>query len=138
MKVEVINDEDTAVFDALVDGVREHKYENMGREETKPLSVIARDEDDKLIGGVSGRMIYKNFLIGVVWVDKEARGTGLGRSLMELAEVEAKKLGCLVAQVDTLSFQAPVFYEKLGFETVGVVPGFPGSPERYFLLKKYE
>ncbi|MPY22746.1 GNAT family N-acetyltransferase [Shewanella psychropiezotolerans] len=138
MKIEVINEEDSAVFDELVAGVREHKYENMGPEETLPLSVVARDEDNELIGGVSGQTIYRNFLIDVVWVDKKTRGTGLGRRLMELAEVEAKKRGCLTAQLDTLSYQAPVFYQKMGFEIVGTVPEFPGSPARYFMLKNYK
>jgi len=137
VKVEVINEQDTTVFDALVAGVREHNAEHMGREKSKPLSVVARDEDDKLIGGVSGRTVYQHFLIDVVWVDKKTRGTGLGRRLMELAESEAKKQGCVAAQVDTLSFQAPVFYEKLGFEVVGRVTGFSEHPDRCFLLKKY-
>jgi len=138
VKFQVINEDDSAVFDTLIAGLKEHKYEHMGPEDTLPLSVVARDEDNKIIGGVSGRTIYKNFLIGIVWVDKETRGTGLGRKLMEFAEVEAKKRGCLVAQLDTLSFQAPDFYQKLGFDIVGTVPGFSGSPERYFLLKNYQ
>ncbi|MFT5790112.1 MAG: GNAT superfamily N-acetyltransferase [Shewanella sp.] len=137
MKIEVINKEDKAVFDTLIEGLKQHKYEHMGPEETVPLSVIARDEDDNIIGGVSGRSIYRNFLIEVVWVSKQARGTGLGRQLMDQAEIEAKKRGCLTAQLDTLSFQAPVFYKKLGFDIVGTVPGFSGSPERYFMLKQY-
>lgn len=137
MKFQVINEDDSAVFDTLIAGLKEHKYEHMGPEDTLPLSVVARDEDNKIIGGVSGRTIYKNFLIDIVWVDKETRGTGLGRKLMELAEVEAKNRGCLVAQLDTLSYQAPDFYQKLGFDIVGTVPGFSGSPERYFLLKNY-
>ncbi len=137
-KIEVSHEEDSAVFDELVAGIRQHKYENMGPEDTLPLSVVARDESGKLIGGVSGRTIYKNFLINVVWVDKKTRGTGLGRKLMELAEAEAIKQGCLLAQLDTLSYQAPDFYQKLGFEIIGTVPEFPGSPARYFMLKNYQ
>ncbi|AQS39380.1 putative acetyltransferase [Shewanella psychrophila] len=138
VKIEVINEKDRAVFDELVAGVRQHKYENMGPEETLPLSVVARDEDGKVIGGVSGQTIYRNFLIDVMWVDKKTRDTGLGRRLMELAEAEAKKRGCLVAQLDTLSYQAPDFYQKLGFEIVGTVPAFPGSPARHFMIKNYQ
>lgn len=138
MEIEVIDKEDTLVFDALIKGLKQHKYEHMGPEETAPLSVIARDKDNHIIAGVSGRSIYRNFLIEMVWVSEAARGTGLGRQLMEQAEIEAKKRGCLVAQLDTLSFQAPVFYQKLGFEIVGTVPGFSGSPERYFMLKHYK
>jgi len=137
VKIEVINENDEVLFDALANGVREHINESFSDEKTKPLSIIARDNEGKLIGGVSGRTIFRNFLIGVLWVDKVSRGTGLGRQLMEIAEDEAKKRGCLVAQVDTLDFQAPIFYQKLGFEIVGTVPAFSGSPERYFLLKNY-
>ena len=137
MKIEVKHSEDSMVFDALVAGLRLHRNENMGNENTQPLSVVARDDNGEIIGGVAGRSIYKNFLIEVVWVDKAARGTGLGRQLMLQAEEHAKQRGCLAAQLDTLSFQAPQFYQKLGFEIVGTVPEFPGSPARYFMLKRY-
>jgi ribosomal protein S18 acetylase RimI-like enzyme len=137
LKIEVIQEENSSVFDTLVAGVRAHRYENMGSEDPQPLQVVARNDNGHIIGGVAGRIIYKNFLVEVAWVDKDQRGSGLGRKLMELAENEAKILGCIVSQVDTLSFQAPVFYQKLGFEVVGTVPSFLGSPERYFLVKNY-
>lgn len=138
MKIEVLNEKNEVIFNALVEGVREFNAGFMGDEKSKPLSVIARDEHDRLIGGVSGRTIYKQFLIEVVWIGEEVRGTGLGRRLMELAEVEARKRGCVAAQVDTLSFQGPVFYGKLGFEVVGKITDFPENHERYFLMKKFQ
>ena len=137
MKLEIINEKDTAVFDQLVSGVREYNAEIMGPEASQPLSAIARDECGKLIGGVSGRTIYKHYMIEVVWVERSARSSGLGRKLMELAEAEARKRGCVGAQVDTLSFQGPLFYQKLGFEIVGKVSGFPEGHDRLFLLKRY-
>ncbi|MCG9728246.1 GNAT family N-acetyltransferase [Shewanella sp. Isolate13] len=137
VKVDVLHNEDLSVFDALVDGVRQHNFAHMGPETSKPLAVVAHDDSGKLIGGVAGRTIYDNFLINVVWVDENARGSGLGRDLMQRAEIEAKQRDCTMAQVDTLSFQAPVFYQKLGFEIIGTVPSTAKSPERYFLLKKF-
>lgn len=137
MKIDVIREENSSVFDTLVEGVRVHRDENMGSEAPQPLQVVARNDSGKIIGGVAGRVIYKNFLVEVVWVEKEQRGSGLGRKLMQLAENEAKLLGCVVSQVDTLSFQAPIFYQKLGFKVVGTVPSFLGSPERFFLVKNY-
>ncbi|WP_220759081.1 MULTISPECIES: GNAT family N-acetyltransferase [unclassified Shewanella] len=142
MNIDVIHEEAPSVFDALVEGVRQHNFAHMGVETSKPLSVVAHDSSDssgsgKLIGGVAGRTIYDNFLINVLWVDESVRGTGLGRELMQLAEIEAKSRGCTMAQVDTLSFQAPVFYQKLGFEIIGTVPSTAKSPERYFLLKRF-
>lgn len=136
MKVEVLNERDTTIFDALISGIREYNVEMLGSEETKPLSVVTHDGNDRLIGGVSGRTIYKHLFIEVVWVDKAARGKGLGRRLMELAESEAKKRGCIAAEVDSLSCQAPAFYIKLGFEVMGKAPGITEQHDRYFLLKK--
>lgn len=137
MDIEIRHERDEACFNALAAGVREYNNHVMGEEVAKPLSVVARDQDGNLVAGVAGRTIYNHLLIEVVWVDKRQRGTGLGRSLMEQAEVEAKKRGCLSAEVDTLSFQAPGFYGKLGYEVVGKVAGIPKGHDRYFMLKRF-
>ena len=137
MKFEVLSSNNSEVFDTLVSKVREFNSSHMGTEKSEPLSAIAKDDDGNIIGGVSGRTIYNQFLIEVLWVADSFRGQGLGRDLMALAEDKAKLRGCLAAQVDTLSFQAPDFYQKLGFEVVGKVDGVPDSPERYFLVKRY-
>ena len=65
------------------------------------------------------------------------RGEGLGARLMNQAEDQAKLRGCRGAQVDTVSFQAPGFYEKLGFRIIGTVEGFPTGHDRHFLVKDY-
>jgi ribosomal protein S18 acetylase RimI-like enzyme len=39
--------------------------------------------------------------------------------------------------VDALAFQASIFYEKLGFKTVGTIPAFEQSPERFYMMKQY-
>ena len=137
MKIEVLNHPDKLIFEKLVDGVRSYNFEHMGDETSSALSVISRDESGRIVGGVSGRTIYNQFLIEVAWVSQEFRRSGLGQSLMQRAEKEAKARGCLAAQVDTLSFQAPGFYQKLGFEIVGKVTGVENSPDRFFLAKRY-
>lgn len=137
MKLDVVEQHDSELFDALVAGVRHFNTEVMGPETSKPLMTIARNDQGELVGGVSGRTIYNNFLIEVVWVADEARGTGLGRQLMQQAEQVARQRGCVVAQVDTMGFQASGFYQKLGFEVIGQVNQVEGSPDRVFLMKHY-
>lgn len=137
MNIEVSHEENLEVFDALVSKLRQFNMNHMGDETSKPLSVIATDDQGSLIGGVCGRTIYNQLLIDIVWVDESARQQGLGRSLMARAEHEAKSRGCVAAQVDTLSFQAPSFYQKLGFEVIGTVTDILNSPDRFFLVKKY-
>ena len=137
MNIEVINEENNALFEELVEGVRQYNWQVLGNEKAKPLSVIIKNDEGKIIAGVSGRTIYKHFLVGVVWTDKLVRAQGLGRKVMEQAEIQAKQRGCIAAQVDTLSIQAPSFYQKLGFEVKGKVPGLTKDHDRYFLFKEY-
>ncbi|MNG92776.1 Acetyltransferase (GNAT) family protein [compost metagenome] len=79
------------------------------------MMVVLRDDNGEIVGGIARRTIYHQSLIEVLWVHNDNRGEGLGVQLMEIAEYEAKSRGCIAAQVDTLSFQAPKFYEKWGF-----------------------
>lgn len=137
MPIELHDTPQPDALDALIAGVRAHNVAHLGQTSARPLTVLDRADDGRVRGGVSGRTIYRQFLIDVVWVDPSARSSGLGRHLMAVAEAEARHRACLAAQVDTLSFQAPGFYEKLGFEVVGRVTGVADSPDRLFLLKHY-
>ncbi|PQJ66876.1 GNAT family N-acetyltransferase [Photobacterium angustum] len=137
MNFEILNDENALILETLISGVRKHNESTLGYEKKQSLSVIYRDEDNNLIGGITGFTIYKHFLINVLWVDEKERNKGIARKLMEHSEIEAKMRGCIAAQVDTLSIQAPNFYQKMGFEIKGKIPGFTESHDRYFLMKKY-
>jgi GNAT superfamily N-acetyltransferase len=137
MKIETIEERDDRVTQALIDGVREFNRSVMGSADSRPLAVVARGAEGEILGGVAGRTIYDHFLIEVVWVAETMRGAGLGARLMNRAEEQAKRRGCRGAQVDTVSFQAPGFYEKLGFRIIGTVEGYPSGHDRHFLVKEY-
>ena len=122
---------------ALVDGVLRFNETVAGPNDGKPLGVFARDARGRIVGGVSGRTIYGWFMIHVVWVHEGWRHRGLGRQIMEAADAEAMRRGCVGAQVDTLSFQAPGFYMRLGYEVSGEVPDFIEGSTRVFLTRRY-
>ena len=133
----VVAQQQKPLSDELVSQVRAFNQHVLGYSDAQPLAVEARGDAGELLGGVSGRTVYQHFLIEVLWVAESERGAGLGRALMAKAEEEARRRGCVGSQVDTLSFQAPGFYQKLGFAVIGEVPNFPPGHTRYFLFKSY-
>jgi GNAT superfamily N-acetyltransferase len=56
-----------------------------------------------------------------LWVAEAARGAGHGRRLMEDAEAYARSRGAVGATVETHSFQARPFYERLGYQVFGTL-----------------
>ncbi|MEH2166604.1 MAG: hypothetical protein V7K41_08010 [Nostoc sp.] len=54
------------------------------------------------------------------------------------AEQEAVNRGCLNVYVFTYSFQAPEFYQHLGYEVFGELADFPPGHRRYFLKKNLQ
>jgi GNAT superfamily N-acetyltransferase len=131
-----IETETDQIEDELIENVRGFNDAILGKERSRPLAAVARDAEGNLLGGVSGRTFYRWLLIDVVWVHEDLRGTGLGARLMAMAEAEAVERGCIGAQVDTVTFQAPGFYSRLGYEQVGQVDGFPPGYARHYFSKR--
>ena len=54
----------------------------------------------------------------MTWVHEDMRGTGVGASLMTAFEDEARKRGCTHVFVTSFTFQAPGFYQRLGYKEI--------------------
>jgi ribosomal protein S18 acetylase RimI-like enzyme len=102
----------------------------------KSLCVFARDEVGNIIGGLTGRTYWQYLDIAFLWVDEKYRGEGYATQLMKAAEVEAIARGCERVFLDTLSFQALGFYQKLGYAEFGRLSGFSGKYDRHYLHKR--
>jgi GNAT superfamily N-acetyltransferase len=73
--------------------------------------------------------------VNYLWVNAEERRQGRGRQLLLMAEAEARMRGCSHATLNSFSFQAPVFYQRLGYRIVGTLEGFPEGHRSYALVK---
>lgn len=91
---------------------------------------------DDAQGGLWGRISYDWLFVELLAVPEAARGTGLGRQLMDQAEVIAREAGCSGIWLDTYEFQARGFYEKLGFTLFGTLPDHPVGQSRFFMMKQ--
>ena len=100
------------------------------------LNASIVDDEGQIIAGLSGHSWGGCCTIMLLWVDESVRGSGVGRALMHAAEEEALRRGCHQIVVSTHSFQAPRFYEKLGFRALAVIPNNPAGYEDIIYIKE--
>lgn len=100
--------------------------------------MYVRDDDGKIVGGLIGEFAFCCLKILVLWIDERLRGQGIGSSILKAAENAAMQNGCQFATLDTMSFQAPLFYQKHGYVRVGAVEGYPGGAVKIFMRKSLE
>lgn len=98
------------------------------------LAVFLRREG-RVAGGAHGDTHSGWLYLGYLWVEEPLRRAGWGRRLVERFEAEGAALGARHAWVDTYSFQAPGFYERLGYREFGRLEDFPPGSARHFLWK---
>jgi GNAT superfamily N-acetyltransferase len=98
------------------------------------FALLLRDDAGELAAGLSGTLYWGWLFVDAMWVSEGLRGSGLGRALMTRAEDHARAKDCHAAWLDT--FQASGFYEKLGYESFGVLDDYPPGQSRHFLRKR--
>lgn len=62
-------------------------------------------------------------------------GHGLGARLARRLEREAHARGCRQAHLETLSYQARAFYERLGYTAFAELPDYPPGHTKVYLCK---
>ncbi len=102
----------------------------------KPITIVLRTAEGKTVGGLSGSTNFGWLHIRLLAVDPTLGGMGYGSRLVRLAEEEAVSRSCTFAHLDTFSFQALPFYEKLGYEVFGTLDDYPTGHQRFYLKKR--
>lgn len=139
MKIELPpSDENPADADVhfLDDRINEYNFETTGITDGKIVSYFVRDDADEIIAGLYGWTWGGTCEVRYLWVRADYRKRGYGDALMAAAEREAIARGCSQMVLDTHSFQAPRFYQRLGFEIIGVHRDYPRDHQKLYLRKQ--
>lgn len=127
---------DPAAERVIADGLRRYNEEQSGIADSRPLTVVARDpETHAPLGGIAGHTSLGVLFIDLFFLPAEHRRGGMGSRLLQLAEEEGRRRGCLTSVLYTISFQAPGFYERHGYRAFGAVPCKPPGTSRVFMSK---
>lgn len=102
------------------------------------LCISIGGPDGRVVGGLYASIAYDWLVIELLFVPEDLRGLGLGSQLVAQAEEQARVRGCIGAWLDTFSFQARGFYEKLGYSVAGVIPDHPLGGARYFMINRLD
>ncbi|MFW9955730.1 MAG: GNAT family N-acetyltransferase [Candidatus Thorarchaeota archaeon] len=123
-------------MNSIYSGLGKNIIEKTGMSELgKPLRIFMHNEQDEIVGGLAGNIFGGWIYISLLWIDKSIRGKGYGTKLMQMAQKEAIKSGCKHIHLDTYSFEARPFYERLGFEVFAVLEDYPQGHNKFFLKK---
>jgi GNAT superfamily N-acetyltransferase len=110
---------DPADAQELRDSLHSFNFATTGLNNGRGLSCFIRDADGRLVAGMDGFTWGGYARLEYLWVAADRRREGVGRQLVEAVIDEARARGCSTIIVATHSFQAPGFYEALGFVEAG-------------------
>lgn len=135
---EVISGPADAIRDAILAPLVAHNESMVGPTERHTVAIVLRDDAGAIVGGLWGLTGFRWLFVQYLAVPPAMKGQGRGRALMLAAENEARRLGCIGIWLDTFSFQARGFYEKLGYDVIGRIDDFPPGEARFFLRKRID
>ena len=125
-----------AVSRVLWKGLQTFNLEQAGPFRQARTVLSARDHKGRLLGGLILRSHWQESYIELLWLSAPARRAGFGSLLIKEAERCAQRRGSLLIHLNTYSFQAPGFYEKLGYRRFGIISGSPKGESRQFYVKR--
>lgn len=118
---------------ALYNMLRRHNRQfNADQEE---LAFCIR-ENGVLAAGITAYRVIDTMEVEYLCVEETHRGRGYGAALLRKIEQIAEEMNLKQITVWTFSFQAPGFYEKLGYERLFALDPCYGNYQQIFFRKK--
>jgi ribosomal protein S18 acetylase RimI-like enzyme len=114
-------------------GLERHNHAAAPLADVRPLAAFATDESGTVVGGAVGRTWGKCCELLQLWVAPEHRSRGVGSRLLLEFEACARARGCSVFYLTTLSFQAPEFYRRHGYDVLARIAGYPEGIVKFLM-----
>jgi ribosomal protein S18 acetylase RimI-like enzyme len=124
--------------EVMIKGMLAHHAVNGHERKVSTYSIVLKNNEDVVLGMIIATFLYNGMEISTLWVDETVRKQGLGKKLMNLIEAEGIKRGSAIAYTNTFPWQAPGFYEKLGYTLYGKLEGVPAGSHLSYYCKKLQ
>lgn len=93
-------------------------------------------DEQNLIGVLTAEILWDWMYIDELWINENFRGQGFGKTLMQQAEDYAISQQLVGLWLWTHSWQAPDFYQQIGFQPFAHFEDFPRGHERIGFRKR--
>jgi GNAT superfamily N-acetyltransferase len=124
---------DAADLALLEDQVAAAAIAASGLGEEREFGIFGRDGHGRVVAGISAIVWGGYCELQAMWVEESLRNRGLAHALFAGAEAEARRRGCGLVVFHAYDLLARGLYERLGYETVGVIENCPaGSAARWY------
>ena len=120
----------------VIDSLAAYNIAATGQESWYPVGVFLRSERAEWLGGLLGNIWGGWLHVTHLWVAAAMRRHGHGTRLLHAAERYAIERGCRGATLETHSYEARPFYEKLGYEVFAALEDYPPGHRKYYLRKR--
>jgi ribosomal protein S18 acetylase RimI-like enzyme len=135
-KIVVDEAPDPRLRDEILPHLRAFNESKVGKISVKPLAICLRHpESNAVVGGLWGQTVVGWLYVDLLVVPEEFRGQGIGTSLIKKAEEIAAERNCVGVWLCTATFQAPGFYEKMGYQLFGKLPDYPKGHDNLYYMK---
>jgi len=122
----------------IYEGFKEYDIHSFGTSGMGEIvSFYFLDKQENIISAVVVRLTWGAIHIKYVWTHKNHRNKGYATQLMKAAFDFAKENNCPFAYLETMNFQAPKFYTKLGFKTEFKRDGYNFNNSLYYMKKDF-
>lgn len=135
LHITLLEKPDDPAWEVVGGGISTFNLSHAGSDAPTPLCIVLRDETGATLGGLIGDTFYGWLSVSLMYLREDLRGQGYGEKLLLRAEEEARLRGVKDVFLDTFSFQAPGFYQKLGYRIFGELVDFPPGHTRHFMTK---
>lgn len=122
---------------AILAPLRKHNAQWLGEPVVQPLAIFLRDPDSNdIIGGLWGHSVVGWLFVDLLFVPEHLRRQGLGAKMLRDAETIAARRGDTGVWLSTGSFQAPGFYERMGYARFGTHADYPRGHDTAYYAKR--
>ena len=126
-----------ALKEQIFKGFSRHAISMTGHDGLSDSVAFLATDEETFVGAVVVVQFWGALHVKYLYVEDADRGQKVASSLMDRAFIFGKENGCSFAFVETMSFQALGFYQKMGFQIEFTRPGYAQGTSFHYLKRDF-